>query len=718
MKARTFRPSGPVLTLALSALLITAGRSEERPPFSLSTDEPEAGLTLAWLRFVDGDETFEDQPYYWLGRGELRLQFDVAPRAGQTLELLWGAKGDQRTATLTLNGRSQPLEAGGYRGFRWLRVPLPDGLEGTVIEAVLRATAGLPAFLAEARLTAPAGDPDRPDLRRPSHRARVLARPGGNPAGDAFPEMRAAWDGEPIVVPPGLPAEQVSLFRQADRNARLANEAFYRSRRFVDGWLGHTDPVTDLIPRNLAQSRDFWNGRDAGADNYAFMVLTAALTDRPMLEGRLLDMLRTEQRVTARRDRLADDYSFSKKSWRREPFDLEATIFDSAEYVKDGLIPLTEWLGSSPWSERMIALVEDLWKNAAIETPAGPIPTHNFEVNGDLLQSCSRLYWFTADRKYFDWAVRLGDYYLLGTNHPTRNRTELRLRDHGGEMVNGLTELYVASKHAQSEKAAAYRDPLHAIFARILEVGRNEHGMLYDGFNPQTGEHSKGICDTWGYIFDGFYTMYLLDRTESYRAAVLEALGNLEAHYTRYAWEGQSADGYADAIESALNLYNREPVASVARWLDSEIRLMWAIQKPDGIIEGWHGDGNFARTSLMFALWKTQGVTVRPWRPDVRFGAVRDGHRLFLTLMADRPWQGTVHFDRPRHRDLLHLPLDYPRINQFPEWFTAEAGGRYLVKAGADPGSVVTGRDLIAGLPMNLRAGETAWWTVEPQPAR
>ena len=97
---------------------------------------------------------------------------------------------------------------------------------------------------------------------------------------------------------------------------------------------------------------------------------------------------------------------------------------------------------------------------------------------------------------------------------------------------------------------------------------------------------------------------------------------------------------------------------------------MWAIQKPDGIIEGWHGDGNFARTSLMYALWKTQGVTVQPWRADVRFGAVREGGTLYLSLTADQPWEGRLVFDRPRHKLLMHLPLDYPRINQFPEWFT------------------------------------------------
>ena len=28
------------------------------------------------------------------------------------------------------------------------------------------------------------------------------------------------------------------------------------------------------------------------------------------------------------------------------------------------------------------------------------------------------------------------------------------------------------------------------------------------------------------------------------------------------------------------------------------------MQKESGIIEGWHGDGNFARTTIMYCLWK------------------------------------------------------------------------------------------------------------------
>lgn len=531
--------------------------------------------------------------------------------------------------------------------------------------------------------------------------------------------VKAGWvnptDFDPGAGTPDLPG----LFARAAANARQAAEALERCQRYTQAWLARADPATGLIPRNLTADGAFWNGRDAGADNYPFMVLTAWFTDRPLMDGRLLDMLRTEQRVTARLDRLPDDYAFGKAGWRREPFDLEATIFDGAEYVKDGLIPLTEWLGPSPWSERMTGIIEDIWKQARLETPFGVIPTRNVEVNGDLLQAGARLYWLTGEPRHFDWAARLGDFYLLGTNHPTRDFQQLRLRDHGCEVVNGLTEIYVAARHARPEKAAAWRAPLHAMFDRILEAGRNEHGLLYDWFNPQTGEHSAGVCDTWGYVYDGFYTIHLLDHVPAYRDAVLKALGSLLPYYSSHRWEGESADGYADSIEGAINLLNREPVAAAAAWVDREIRIMWAKQKADGIIEGWHGDGNFARTSLMYALWKTQGASLHPWRADLRLGAVPDGKGgLCLNIAADRPWSGRVVFDRARHREVLRLPLDYPRINQFPEWFAVDATAGYAVATpGSDRLERVTGAGLLSGIPVTVESGRDLQWHLRRVPA-
>lgn len=535
----------------------------------------------------------------------------------------------------------------------------------------------------------------------PRARAAMAQDTPSSAVQESLTQGRKMWD-QPRPVPEDAPA-----FRIAEKNARLANEALVRCRRYVDGWLAQADPVSGLIPRNLRESRDFWNGRDAAADNYPFMVLTAAITDRPLLDGRLLDMLHMETRLTSRVGRLPDDYSFSRRSWRRETLDMDQLIFDGAEYVKDGLLPITEYLGPSPWSERMKGIIDDIWQFAPIGTPFGLIPTRNFEVCGDLLQACARLYWFTGDRKYLEWGFRLGDYFLLGGNHPTRQATRLRLIDHGCEVVNGLTELYVAAAHAQPEKHRAYREPMRRLFDDILAKGRNQDGLLYSWFNPQTGEHSQDLCDTWGYAYDGFYTMWLIDKTDSYRATVQMTLGNLAGKYVGACWGDRSADGFADSIEGALNLLNREPDSSAAEWIDSQTRLMWDMQKPDGIIEGWHGDGNFARTSLMYGLWKTQGLTLQPWRPDVQVGAHLDHGVLHVTLSATQAWSGRLVFDRPRHKLFMRLPLDYARINQFPEWFTALADAEYQVRSTRGDSRLQRGQALWEGVALQLEAGRS-----------
>jgi hypothetical protein len=499
-------------------------------------------------------------------------------------------------------------------------------------------------------------------------------------------------------------------FATALENGRLANEGFRRCHNYVKGWLKHADQKTGLIPKGLKKGRrDFWNAQDAAADNYAFMVLTTAITDRSLFHGRMLDMLRAETRLTSRIGAMPDTYSFSKQTFTEPEPDIDRIIFGSSEYIKDGLLPLTEWLGKSPWSHRMLAILDDIWKHAPIETKYGRIVSDRHEVNGEMLQTLSRVYWMTGDKKYLDWALRLGDYYLLDKHHPTRDETKLRLRDHGCEIVSGLCELYATVNFAMPQKKRAYQEPIHQMLDRILEVGVNEHGLLYNSINPsinpQTGEHDQRVADTWGYNLNGFYTVYLIDKTESYRRAVLKALGSLNDNYRNYRWEGNyGADGFADSIESAINLYNREPVPSAAEWIDSETRIMWSKQQPDGVIEGWHGDGNFARTTIMYCLWKTKGLTVRPWRKDIVFGAVQEADSLKISMLADKPWKGKILFDTPRHKTNMNMPLDWPRINQFPEWFTVESEKRYAVRdVASNTIKTCTGSQLLEGIDTNLR---------------
>lgn len=668
-----------------------------------------AETPVAWIRFDDVASEYKGTPYVFLGGGDIGLTLDAPLEAGQRIDLRWGAKNDTRVASLDVGGQIVALSHGGYDGFQWFGVQVPAGVRPDTKALVLRAAAGgKAAFIAEVRIVASGGsDAGAANLTARAHGIRLAQAA----TVEAFPPMRAMWDREPTAA-----ARDESPFRIAEQNARRAAEGFYRCRRYVDGWLARADPVSGLIPRNLTASRDLWNGRDSAADNYPYMVLTCALTDRALFEGRMRQMLETEIRITSRLGRLGDHYSFAKKGFAYDAVDLDRLVFDNAEYVKDGLIPLTEWLGPSPWSERMVGLIEDIWANALVETPFGKVPTLNFEVNGDLLQACSRLFWFTGERKYLGWATRLGDYYLLGDHHPTRDMDELRLFDHGCEVVNGLSELYVAVSRAAPEKKRAYEAPLRAIYDRILEIGRNGDGLLYTVMRKD-GAHSSGLCDTWGYNYDGFYTMYLVGGAPGYRDAVRHVLGNLSGKYEGMPWADRSADGHADSIEGAINLFNREPVPSAAEWADRQIRLMWAIQKADGVVEGWHGDGNFARTTIMYCLWKTQGLHAEPWREDVRIGAVRDGGGIAVSLAADKPWVGRVIFDRARHRDNMKLPIDYPRINQFPEWFVAEPGKRYTVRDEASGGQrVVGGQGLLDGIEITLEPGVEQRWRVQSGP--
>ena len=56
-------------------------------------------------------------------------------------------------------------------------------------------------------------------------------------------------------------------------------------------------------------------------------------------------------------------------------------------------------------------------------------------------------------------------------------------------------------------------------------------------------------------------------------------------------------------------------------WIDSEVDVMLSMQRADGHIEDWYGDGNFNRTLLLYAYMKSQGVRPEVWEPGVRVGA-------------------------------------------------------------------------------------------------
>ncbi len=497
----------------------------------------------------------------------------------------------------------------------------------------------------------------------------------------------------------------------AEKNALQAQQAIRLCKRLAYGWLDQADVQSGLLPRNL-RGDWFWNAQDSAADNFPFFLLTAFITDDYHLKRVTLHMLQQEQRLTNRLDRLPDDYLFDRQGFREGPYELDALIFGASEYAKDGLTPITEWLGPGPWTERMVGLVQDLWKHAPYESAYGNLPSLNGEVNGEMLQVCSRLYWLTGEEDYRTWVFRLMDYYFREKD--ILKAEKLQLDDHACEIIGGLSEGYVIAARTDPARWRQYKAPMHALLDRILQYGRNSDGLLFHTVNPVTGKVlNDDLTDNWGYNYNAFLTVAEIDEVEPYRQAVRHVLGNLHK-YAGYPWEGGGADGYADSMEGAINLLNRVPEESAFRWVDASMRVLLAKQGEDGIIEGWYGDGNSARTALLYALWKTQGITASPWRRDLQLGAVRleDG-AVEVWLKCSRPWKGTLRFDRRRHRDWFHMPFDYARINQFPEWLTVQKESKYEMGRLAGEAQVVTGEQLW-NYPLSLEPNEPLRLSVKP----
>jgi len=131
------------------ALFSATGENDVHIPGQLTGKPASSGIG-----FGNGSQTYAGESYRFLGDGAIELTFPVAPQPGHVLALKWGAKNDQRTATLTVNGKSVSVTGGGYNGFRWLAVPIPAGVTGDRYEITLeRSPAGKPAFIAAAQLT-------------------------------------------------------------------------------------------------------------------------------------------------------------------------------------------------------------------------------------------------------------------------------------------------------------------------------------------------------------------------------------------------------------------------------------------------------------------------------------------------------------------------------------------------------------------------------------
>ena len=518
-----------------------------------------------------------------------------------------------------------------------------------------------------------------------------------------------------------LSALQTALHRKDFQSAALINsilaqEAFARTYRTLKFWERRRDAETGLVPRGLNRREAFWNGKDTGADLFPYLLVSSEYVD-PASKKVWLETLAKERELCGAMP--CTVYFGPAKVIRENP---SATIFGASEYAKDGLLAVTERLGRGPWFTRLEEIAHAIIGAALVATQRGHIPSSDTEVNGNMLQVLTRIYWATEDTAALEMAERIADAYLfeiLPNNgylpssdwdfaKHTPATPHFSLRDHGSEVIAGLSELYFLEKLQRRPNAARYRDPLKRFYDRMLEVGRTEDGLWYNAVDIKTGEVvDHGVVDTWGYVLNALQTFDLAEGTSAYANEIRRVMKAASGRKSFY-WEPLPQDGHADAIESMLYLLPWFDEAECRAWVDDEIEVLFHMQSPAGSANSGYLDGNFNRTALMYAMYKTQGTTVLPWRQDVNLGAAYDTERkrLYVHLSAEAAWSGLLKFDTPRHRSIWNLPFEYPRLNGTPQWFVVEAEKKYVLKDLSSGQQVVeSGATLANGFEIRLPDG-------------
>lgn len=509
---------------------------------------------------------------------------------------------------------------------------------------------------------------------------------------------------------------------EARRRAVLARRTFRQALRVFEGWWATRDPVTGLYPRRVNQP--VWAPNDNAADMLPFLALTTYFLAPARLDE-VLAVMPVERRLTTRFDGLPDWYALTNRAWLYPALDTNRMVFCAAEYCKDGLIPMTEVMGRGPWFDRMTELVDAIFRNAPVASGFGALPAEDTEVNGEMLQVLCRLYWMTGDERYRSWGERIASAYCFEvlektggipaarwdfTRHVIKT-DDFSLNDHGNEVVGGLSEWAVVARYSKHPKAALFQEALERMALKLLGCARNADGLWIQRIKPSNAQVADASTpDTWGYALTGVATLARLDGKTYGDDALRAAFAGLRK--PAYAtWIG--ADSYADSIEGGLLLHNRLPSRDVDEWLPRVTPILLGFQKRGGIVEGWYGDGNTARTELMLGLYWTCGIHPMAWSEDLLLGAVPKGRGVLGVVSSRKAWTGRLIFDRPRHRLHMGLPMNYPRLNEFPEWFTVEAGKTYRVRGLEGRPQLLPGTLLAEGLNVELKAGEERLFEVE-----
>jgi hypothetical protein len=662
-------------------------------------------IRAAETLFQSGPQEYGGRNYYWLAEWKLEVTLpeDVGPE--DSFQVLFGSKGpDKRTLYYEYGSQSRSLADVRPTAYEWISIPLGKLAGGKQVVLFGKGRERV-AFLAGVRIMGQAST----DLKVKPIRVANLSSSGSHscvwadlPGFEMNDEVRRLWD----------PSPDEPDWDRAERSSRYAGIALSKVQR----WLHECClPVRDGRSGLFRPTGREWNYRDTAADCYPFYVWAAYFTDQKVLDTVMIEVLQAEQRLCNHVDRLPVRYDMDRGE--KIVTDPDTMIFGASEYAKDGLIPIVEITGKDyPWYERMRGIVDDIFKHAPCDTPYGQIPSTNVEVNGELLQILPRLYCMTGDKEYLEWAHRLADYYLLPGNFvPTR------LSDHGCEIIGGLGLLFAVDRRACPDKREQYRPHLETMFDEILKRGTNSDGVIVGALQQTPGPHDNvTLRDGWGYDLVGFLDYDLALGTARYREAIRRPMTNLlKPRYQQFNWDHGSRDNVADSVEGGLYLLYRIPTPEAFLWADREIATLLVDHSDPDRLWGVHKlEANTVRTVLIHTMLHTRNTIARPWQQGLQLGAAPCGDGVCIFMKSDKPYEGRLQFDVPRHRITMGFDVDWPRMNSVPEWFTVEPDDvhQYTVDdADRDSTRTFSGKLLSEGLPVRLQPDQPLRLLVLPR---
>jgi len=504
-------------------------------------------------------------------------------------------------------------------------------------------------------------------------------------------------------------SEESDAWNIARKRGAVYADCGRNTRRLLQAWIDlKRDPKTHLYTRGRT-----WDYHDEAADHYSSLVLVACYVAPELNEpgGTLHQTLVNSQKLCATPSGIPTTYDLKTHAQGRV-----AGLGHLSEWLRDGLIRIVEIKGTeNDWYRELDRLTTAMIAEAGRQ--GGMVKAfRGTEPWGNMLETLARLYAMSGKEQYLQAAEQIADAILLDPRWKIRKVT---FRDHGCELVPGLSELFVleCKLSPRRPKARQYHKPMRELLDGILESGAHPETGLLCGFTKADDGTRRWLQppDTWGYVLFSFENYDRGTGENRYTAAIEKPMRWLVANYPNYPklkttlWPATSnADTWSDSHESMIVLWKRYPqVEGVFEWLDwathQHVHRRQGGQKY-GPYTGNHFDGSTGRCLSIHMMFCSQGVRTVPFAEGLRLGGVGTGDELLLALETDTAWRGKLCFDGPRTEHKV-TTIDWARLNEMPQWFVARPDKRYSVTIDGAPPTVVDGKQLIQGLPIDAAPG-------------